>query len=114
MDVTVADFDGCLYHISNGEGEDPNPGVVFVSISLQYYHELQQHGVDDVSRLTPPDPSCFLQQLRKASCAANRCRAGFVEILRKRARYSIKRSRCALHNLVITRSTHLFVFGFSE
>jgi len=47
VDVTVADFDGCLYHISNGDGEDPNPGVVFVSISLQYYHELQQHGVDD-------------------------------------------------------------------
>eukprot|EP00037_Helgoeca_nana_P031989 m.411582 g.411582 ORF g.411582 m.411582 type:complete len:308 (+) comp28696_c0_seq1:40-963(+) len=47
VDVTVADFDGCLYHISNGEEAEPNPGVIFVSISLQYYHELQEHGVDD-------------------------------------------------------------------
>jgi len=46
VDVTVADFDGCLYHISNGEGGD-SPSVIFVSISLQYYHELQQHGVDE-------------------------------------------------------------------
>eukprot|EP00038_Savillea_parva_P006889 m.166544 g.166544 ORF g.166544 m.166544 type:complete len:307 (-) comp12701_c0_seq1:155-1075(-) len=46
VDVTVADFDGCLYHISNGESTE-TPSTIFVSISLQYYHELQAHGVDD-------------------------------------------------------------------
>lgn len=44
LDVTVADFDGIKYHLSNVE-EDKTK--VMVSISLTYYHQLAEHGVDD-------------------------------------------------------------------
>jgi len=43
--VTVADFDGVLYRISNPK-EDKTK--VNVSISLKFYKELQEHGADDV------------------------------------------------------------------
>jgi len=43
--VTVADFDGVLYRISNPK-EDKTK--VNVSISLKFYKELQSHGADSV------------------------------------------------------------------
>jgi len=43
--VTVADFDGVLYRISNPK-EDKTK--VNVSISLKFYKELQEHGADEV------------------------------------------------------------------
>jgi len=43
--VTVADFDGVLYRISNPKDEKTK---VNVSISLKFYKELQAHGADDV------------------------------------------------------------------
>lgn len=43
--VTVADFDGVLYRISNPK-EDKTK--VNVSISLKFYKELQSHGADRV------------------------------------------------------------------
>jgi len=45
--VTVADFDGVLYRISNPK-EDKTK--VNVSISLKFYKELQEHGADDVPK----------------------------------------------------------------
>uniref|UniRef100_A0A3Q3NBV9 Uncharacterized protein n=1 Tax=Mastacembelus armatus TaxID=205130 RepID=A0A3Q3NBV9_9TELE len=43
VDVTFADFDGVLYHISNPNGDKTK---VMVSISLKFYKELQEHGAD--------------------------------------------------------------------
>uniref|UniRef100_A0A3B4WW01 Arp2/3 complex 34 kDa subunit n=1 Tax=Seriola lalandi dorsalis TaxID=1841481 RepID=A0A3B4WW01_SERLL len=45
VDVTFADFDGVLYHISNPNGDKTK---VMVSISLKFYKELQEHGADEV------------------------------------------------------------------
>lgn len=46
VEVTFADFDGVLYHISNPNGDKTK---VMVSISLKFYKELQAHGADEVS-----------------------------------------------------------------
>jgi len=43
--VTVADFDGVLYRLSNPKDDKTK---VNVSISLKFYKELQSHGADDV------------------------------------------------------------------
>lgn len=45
IDVTIADFDGCLYHISNPE--EGNTSVIQISIQLQYWHQLEQHDVNE-------------------------------------------------------------------
>ncbi|KAF6737208.1 Actin-related protein 2/3 complex subunit 2 [Oryzias melastigma] len=45
VDVTFADFDGVLYHISNPNGDKTK---VMVSISLKFYKELQEHGADEL------------------------------------------------------------------
>jgi len=45
IDITVADFDGVLYHISNPEGDKSK---IVVSISLKFYKDLQEHGADDL------------------------------------------------------------------
>jgi len=45
IDVTVADFDGVLYHISNLNADKTK---VRVSISLKFYKELQEHGADEL------------------------------------------------------------------
>jgi len=45
VDVTVADFDGVLFHISNPEGEKTK---LRLSISLKFYKELQEHGADEL------------------------------------------------------------------
>ncbi|KAL1022115.1 hypothetical protein UPYG_G00022350 [Umbra pygmaea] len=44
VEVTFADFDGVLYHISNPDGEKSK---LMVSISLKFYKELQEHGADE-------------------------------------------------------------------
>eukprot|EP00745_Piridium_sociabile_P022686 TRINITY_DN35404_c0_g1_i2.p1 TRINITY_DN35404_c0_g1~~TRINITY_DN35404_c0_g1_i2.p1 ORF type:complete len:302 (-),score=83.58 TRINITY_DN35404_c0_g1_i2:264-1169(-) len=45
VDVTVADFDGVLYHISNPGG---NKSQIMVSVSLKFYKDLQEHGADEL------------------------------------------------------------------
>ena len=45
VNVTVADFDGVLYNISN---PDNDRSKLVVSISLKFYKELQDHGADEV------------------------------------------------------------------
>lgn len=45
VDVTVADFDGVLFHISNLNGDKTK---VRVSTSLKFYKELQEHGADEL------------------------------------------------------------------
>lgn len=44
VEVTFADFDGVLYHISSPNGDKTK---VMVSIPLKFYKELQAHGADD-------------------------------------------------------------------
>ncbi|CAJ0945438.1 unnamed protein product [Ranitomeya imitator] len=59
VEVTFADFDGVLYHISNPNADKAK---VMISISLKFYKELQDHGADEVlkniygSFLTSPEP----------------------------------------------------------
>jgi len=43
VDIKVADFDGCIFHIGNPED---SRSVIIVSISLKFYPELQKHGAD--------------------------------------------------------------------
>jgi actin related protein 2/3 complex subunit 2 len=45
IDITVADFDGVLYHISNIDGDKTK---VRTSISLKFYKQLQEHGADEL------------------------------------------------------------------
>lgn len=45
VDVTIADFDGVLFHISNVNGDKTK---VRVSISLKFYRQLQEHGADEL------------------------------------------------------------------
>ncbi|KAH3719715.1 probable actin-related protein 2/3 complex subunit 2 [Dreissena polymorpha] len=45
VDVTVADFDGVLFHISNPNSEKSK---IRVSISLHFYKDLQGHGADEL------------------------------------------------------------------
>lgn len=58
VDVTVADFDGVLYHISNPGGDKSK---IQVSIALKFYKDLQEHGADQLikreygSFLTTPE-----------------------------------------------------------
>jgi actin related protein 2/3 complex subunit 2 len=47
VDITIADFDGVLYHISN---PDNDKSKIRVSISLKFYKDLQEHGADDLIR----------------------------------------------------------------
>ncbi|ODN02444.1 putative actin-related protein 2/3 complex subunit 2 [Orchesella cincta] len=44
-DITIADFDGVLFHISSHNGDKTK---LKVSISLKFYKELQEHGADDL------------------------------------------------------------------
>lgn len=45
IDVTVADFDGVLYHISNVNGDKSK---IRLSIALKFYKQLQEHGADEL------------------------------------------------------------------
>ncbi|XP_026473037.1 probable actin-related protein 2/3 complex subunit 2 [Ctenocephalides felis] len=44
-DLTIADFDGVLFHIANLNGEKSK---IRVSISLKFYKQLQEHGADEL------------------------------------------------------------------
>ena len=46
IDITVADFDGVMFHISNPDGDK---GKIRISASLKFYSDLQQHDADGVS-----------------------------------------------------------------
>ncbi|CAH1789293.1 unnamed protein product [Owenia fusiformis] len=45
VDVTVADFDGVLYHVSQ---VNDDRSKIRVSISLKFYKDLQEHGADEL------------------------------------------------------------------
>lgn len=45
IDITIADFDGVLYHISNPDGDKSK---IRISISLKFYKDLQEHGADQL------------------------------------------------------------------
>lgn len=45
IDITIADFDGVLYHISNPKDDKSK---IRISISLKFYKELQEHGADEL------------------------------------------------------------------
>jgi len=46
VDITVADFDGVIYHISNPDQNDKSK--IRVSISLKFYKDLKEHGADEL------------------------------------------------------------------
>ncbi|XP_003383121.1 PREDICTED: actin-related protein 2/3 complex subunit 2-like [Amphimedon queenslandica] len=45
IDITVADYDGVLFHVTNPEGEK---NKIRISISLKFYADLQKHGADEL------------------------------------------------------------------
>lgn len=45
VDVTVADFDGVLFHISNYQGDKTK---LCVSILLKFFRDLKEHGAEDL------------------------------------------------------------------
>lgn len=45
VDVTVADFDGVLFHISNYQGDKTK---ICVSILLKFFRDLKEHGAEDL------------------------------------------------------------------
>uniref|UniRef100_A0A1B6E4U4 Arp2/3 complex 34 kDa subunit n=1 Tax=Clastoptera arizonana TaxID=38151 RepID=A0A1B6E4U4_9HEMI len=47
IDITIADFDGVLFHISNFGGDKTK---IRISISLKFYKQLQEHGADALLR----------------------------------------------------------------
>ncbi|XP_065665833.1 actin-related protein 2/3 complex subunit 2 isoform X3 [Hydra vulgaris] len=59
IDIKVADFDGCIFHVGNKDGDKSK---IIVSISLKFYKQLQQHGADELIKqiygefLTQPEP----------------------------------------------------------
>ncbi|XP_043278727.1 probable actin-related protein 2/3 complex subunit 2 [Venturia canescens] len=44
-DITIADFDGVLFHISNPNGEKSK---LRISTMLKFYKQLQEHGADNL------------------------------------------------------------------
>ncbi|XP_016104634.1 actin-related protein 2/3 complex subunit 2-like [Sinocyclocheilus grahami] len=59
VEVTFADFDGVLYHISNPNGDKTK---VMVSISLKFFKELQEHGADEVREIiTKPVKNMYIE-----------------------------------------------------
>jgi len=97
VDVTVADFDGVLYHISNINGDKAK---IRVSISLKFYRELQAHGADDLLRreygsllVTPPEdgynvsllfdmknlPDNYEEMIKRAGLLKRNCFASVIE-----------------------------------
>lgn len=45
IDITVADFDGVLFHISNINGDKTK---IRTSISLKFFKQLQEHGAHEL------------------------------------------------------------------
>ncbi|XP_057294158.1 actin-related protein 2/3 complex subunit 2-like [Hydractinia symbiolongicarpus] len=45
IDIKVADFDGCIFHVGNPDNDRTK---IIVSISLKFYKELQKHGADEL------------------------------------------------------------------
>ncbi|XP_067649765.1 actin-related protein 2/3 complex subunit 2-like [Haliotis asinina] len=96
VDITVADFDGVLYHISNPDGDKSK---IMVSISLKFYKDLQEHGADALikrvygSYLTSAEagynvsivfdldniPSDHEEQVKKAALLKRNCFASVFE-----------------------------------
>lgn len=47
MDFTIADFDGGIYHVSSAPDQK---NIIYVSIRLKFYKDLQQYGADQYLR----------------------------------------------------------------
>ncbi|XP_036370469.1 actin-related protein 2/3 complex subunit 2 [Octopus sinensis] len=96
IDMTIADFDGVLYHISN---PDQQKTKIRVSIALKFYKELQEHGADALIRreygdyLTDPEegynisllydleniPSDYEEVIKAAALLKRNCFASVFE-----------------------------------
>ncbi|KXJ28210.1 actin-related protein 2/3 complex subunit 2 [Exaiptasia diaphana] len=59
VDITVADFDGVQFHLSNPNGEKSK---LMVSITMKFFKDLQKHGADELLKkiygdyMTDPEP----------------------------------------------------------
>jgi len=49
IDIKVSDFDGCLYHVGNVDGDKTK---IIISIALNFYDELKKHGADELIQKT--------------------------------------------------------------
>lgn len=49
IDIKVSDFDGCLYHVGNVDGDKTK---IIISIALNFYDELKKHGADELIKKT--------------------------------------------------------------
>lgn len=96
VNITIADFDGVLYHISN---PDQQKTIIRVSISLKFYKELQEHGADTLIKreygdyLTDPEegynislvydleniPEDYVEIVKKAALLKRNCFASVFE-----------------------------------
>ncbi|CAN7997098.1 unnamed protein product [Ixodes hexagonus] len=96
LEITIADFDGVLYHISNPNNDKTK---IRVSISLKFYKDLQEHGADELLKreygvlLTTPEPGYNVsllfdledipdnvdEMIRKASHLKRNCFASVFE-----------------------------------
>jgi len=52
IDIKVSDFDGCLYHVGNVDGDKTK---IIISIALNFYDELKKHGADELIKKTYGD-----------------------------------------------------------
>ncbi|OWA50561.1 Actin-related protein 2/3 complex subunit 2 [Hypsibius exemplaris] len=59
VDVTFADFDGVLFHISNPNGDKSK---LRLSASLKFYKELQEHGADELLKREYATYLCAVEQ----------------------------------------------------
>ncbi|XP_045168557.2 actin-related protein 2/3 complex subunit 2-like [Mercenaria mercenaria] len=95
VDVTVADFDGVLFHLSNPNDKNK----ILVSISMHFYADLQKHGADELIKreyagmLTDPEegynvsllfdleniPSDWEAKVEKAGLLKRNCFASVFE-----------------------------------
>ncbi|ESO86249.1 hypothetical protein LOTGIDRAFT_220774 [Lottia gigantea] len=115
VDVTCADFDGVLYHISNPDGDK---NKLLVSISLKFYTDLQAHGADTLIKreycdyLTSPEagynvsllynlesvPQDYEEVAKKAALLKRNC---FASVFEKYFDYQQKgtegRERAVIH-----------------
>lgn len=49
IDIKVSDFDCCLYHVGNVDGDKTK---IIISIALNFYDELKKHGADELIQKT--------------------------------------------------------------
>ena len=74
--TSIVDFDGALYYITNARKEP-----FLVSIKLKFYRDLEEHGIDEVTRRSSLsvlkrfflDPSSRVRRSSRRACGRLQC-----------------------------------------